>query len=150
MRSNIRIIIADDHELFAEGLKLLLSQSGNLDVVGIANDGRNFLEMVKARPADIVLLDISMPKLNGLDVIRYLKMHNSTLKIIVLSTYAELHVIAKAQELGADGYILKNSNPNYLMAAVQNVILGGSSFPDVPKPLGNVQITIDPFLQSFQ
>ena len=150
MTNKIRVVIADDHPLFAEGLRVLLERSYAIEVVEIVNDGRELLNILKTKQADILLLDLSMPKLNGFEVMKYLKMQDLQLKIISLSTYTEIHLVNKAKELGAHGYIMKNSNQEQLIESIYAVFEGNPSFPNTAESPTVYNTQADLFLKAFQ
>ncbi|MBC7850983.1 MAG: response regulator transcription factor [Chitinophagaceae bacterium] len=129
MHNKISIMIADDHLLFIDGLVLLLNNEPDLQVIEVANDGKELLECIKQTEPDLVLLDINMPKLNGLDTARYIKQSNPNIKVIMLSTYNEDHLVEKAKSYGANGYLLKNSSKAELLQTIRLVAEGKSCFP---------------------
>lgn len=149
MKNQIHIIIADDHQLFIEGLTSLLSDENHIVIDNIANDGKELLELLQKQKTDIVLLDINMPKMNGLDAIRYIKQKNATTRIIVLSTYNEEHLIEKARLLGANGYLLKNCNKEELVQTIQLIFAGHTSFPYETPKLHSDFDERDSFLKQF-
>lgn len=124
-----KILIADDHTLFINGLQLLLEDEGSIEVVGIANDGRELIEILKTMTPDVILLDINMPRMNGLDALREVKAVKPATHIIILSTYSEDHLIEKAKLNGANGYLLKNSSKEDLIKIIQLVVKGQTCFP---------------------
>ncbi len=129
MSATIKLIIADDHNLFIDGLKLLIKDEPDMQVTEIANDGRELLSLLPGRNADIVLLDINMPNLNGLDAARFIKQSYPSLKIIMLSTYNDEHLVEKAKTLGANGYLLKTTNREELLQTIRLVASGQACFP---------------------
>jgi len=94
-----RIIIADDHTLFVHGLQLLLKDEQWIKIIDVANDGKELLDILSHTKTDIVLLDINMPKLSGLDAAMHIKRTYPGLKLIIVSTYNEEHLIEKARGL---------------------------------------------------
>lgn len=145
----IHIIIADDHLLFIDGLKALLKSEAEITVVDEAHNGKELLNIMKATPADMVLLDINMPQMNGLDAARRIRLLYPHVKIIMLSTYSETHLVKKAMQSGANGYLLKNSSKNELIHTIRSVACGNQYFPayDAEK---NYQTGItDNFLKQF-
>ena len=127
-----QIIIADDHILFIDGLKSLLKDEKDIVVADIANDGKELLDILSLYQTDLVLLDIKMPKLNGLETIRYIRQLNRNIKIIVLSSYNDEHLINKAKEYGANGYLLKDCSKDDLLQTIRLVNNGHSCFPYLP------------------
>lgn len=129
MTNIIKIIIADDHTLFIDGLALLLKDESDMDIVAIANDGKELLDILQKQRPDIVLLDINMPVINGLEAGRFIKQSYSSMKIIMLSTYNDEHLMEKAKSLGANGYLLKTTNKEELLLTIRLVAAGQACFP---------------------
>lgn len=104
-----RILLVDDHEIMREGMCALLRKNEGFDVVGQAADGRKALEMVTELQPDIVIMDIGMPNLNGIDATRQILSQNPKMKVMALSTHSEGTIVAKMIKAGATGYMLKES-----------------------------------------
>jgi DNA-binding NarL/FixJ family response regulator len=117
-----RLLLADDHTILVEGLKALLAPE--FDVVATAGDGRAVLEAAKEYQPDIVLLDISMPGLNGIEAARRLKQSNPDSKLIILTMHGDLSFVRAAFEAGASGYVLKQSAATELVTALREVDTG--------------------------
>ena len=129
MEKRIQIMIADDHPLFVEGLKMILSSNDLLQIAGIANDGKQLLYLLTQQPnIDLILLDVNMPNLNGLDTIKYIKQSFGASKVLMLSAYSDEKVVEQAKTAGADGYILKNSSKDELLRAIMDVVNGKTHF----------------------
>lgn len=120
----LRILIADDHVVVRKGVKEILAEAAAPSVVGEAGDGFNALEMALTGEWDVVLLDISMPGLSGLDVLRRVHRERPGLPIIMFSMHAESHYIRGALIHGAAGYVTKESAPEELMDAIYTVLAG--------------------------
>lgn len=120
----IKIIIADDHQLFREGLINLLQSAENIQVIAEAKDGEDTLEKVKAFNPDVLLVDIAMPKLNGIEVTRQLKVQQPDVKIIAVSMHTDKQYVRGMLEAGADGYLLKNCTYRQLTDAISSVFHG--------------------------
>jgi len=121
-----KIVIAEDHTIMREGLKALISSHGEYMVVGEACDGLEALRIVGVLKPDLVLMDLSMPKLNGVDAIRSLKKACPQIKILVLTVHkAEEYVLASLRA-GADGYLLKDSTHSELINAIEHVLHGNA------------------------
>ena len=117
----MKIIIADDHNLFVNGLQLLLKDESWIEITDIANNGKELLEILSKTQPDIVLLDINMPRLSGLDAAVHIKRTFPKIKLIILSTYNEDHLIEKAKKIGVNGYLLKNCNKDELLSILQSI-----------------------------
>jgi DNA-binding NarL/FixJ family response regulator len=128
MTNTIRIILADDHILVREGFKSLLSKKKDFEVVGEAENGTALLNLIENLSADVLLVDISMPQLNGIEAIGQMKEINPNLKFIMLTMHEEAEYILKSIQAGANGYLLKNVEPDELENAVRTVAAGGKYF----------------------
>jgi len=149
MRPPIKIIIADDHSLFIDGLKLLLKDEQDMSVTEIAFDGKELLHILSTQSADIILMDINMPQLNGLEATRFVKQSYPSLKIIILSTYNDEHLIQKAKQIGANGYLLKTTNKEELLQTIRLVAAGQACFPYRQSNATSEFDVHDNFLKSF-
>lgn len=123
----VHIMIADDHSMIREGLKNLLELDGDIEVVAEAVDGDDCLEKLQMIKPDVLLLDINMPKKNGLEVLQTLKQHSSKLKVLVLTVHNEIEYLMKAVDIGVNGYILKDSESVELKKAIF-AIAGGETY----------------------
>ena len=130
-----RLLLADDHTILVEGLKALLAPE--FDVVATAGDGRAVLEAAEKHQPDIILLDISMPGLNGIEAARRLKQSNPDAKLIILTMHADLSFVSAAFEAGVSGYVLKQSAATELVTALHDVDGGrryiSSADPETPR-----------------
>lgn len=120
----IKIMIADDHSMIREGLKSLLELEGDIQVVAEAEDGVDCLEKLKICTPDVLLLDINMPRKNGLEVMQTLKSSKSKIKVLVLTVHNEVEYLMKAVDIGVDGYILKDSESAELKKAIFSIVEG--------------------------
>ena len=123
-RSKTAVVIVEDHRLFREGLKSLLADKTNFEIVGEAGDGLEALRCVRKRRPNLVLLDISMPKMNGISVMREIKSQFPEIKILALTIHQSDHYVLEAFEAGADGYCLKDAGRRELMVAITSVLEG--------------------------
>jgi len=127
--NEIKLIIADDHELFRNGLAELLRKHDDIKVVKSVGDGIEFMELINSQfEADIVLLDITMPNMDGFQVLKELKTLNSEIKPIVISMHNDGNYIAKCAKMGAHGYLLKNTDEAELILAIRSVNSGKKYF----------------------
>src|SRR5437899_4024411 len=117
----LRILLADDHEIVRRGLCSLLQKHEGWEVCGEASDGREAIEMAKQLKPDVVIVDIGMPHLNGLDTTRQLLQHDSAFKVIVLTITDSDQVIREALNAGARGFVLKSDAAPYLVSAAQTL-----------------------------
>jgi DNA-binding NarL/FixJ family response regulator len=120
----MRILLVDDHEIMREGVCALLRKFPEMDVVGQAADGRMALEMVKELQPDVVIMDIGMPNLNGIEATRKMIAENQHLKVMALSTHSDGSVVAKMTKAGATGYMLKESAFSELLDGLHTMAEG--------------------------
>lgn len=127
VKDKIEIIIADNHMMIREGLKQLLELDGTMKVIAEANDGEECLNLLnkKIHP-DILLLDINMPKKNGIEVLEYIKQNKIPVKVLILTVHNEVEYLLKAVDIGIDGYLLKDSSYDELKEAIDVVISGNT------------------------
>lgn len=121
---NINLIIADDHKIMREGIKQLLEIDGYIRVIGEANNGVECLELLNKVKADVLLLDINMPTMNGIETLIKIKENNIPIKVIILTVHDEIDYLIKAVDIGVDGYILKDSDSSELRRAIFAVYNG--------------------------
>lgn len=117
-------MIADDHSMIREGLKNLLELDGDIQVIYEAVDGEDCLDKLQVVKPDVLLLDINMPKKNGLEVLKSLKSKRSKLKVLVLTVHNEIEYLMKAVDIGVNGYVLKDSESAELKKAIFTVAEG--------------------------
>lgn len=121
----IKVLIADDHDLIRKGLKSIISLEEDFIIVGEAENGERVLELIKLHEIDVILLDLNMPLLNGMKVIEIAKKYNSNLKIIIITVEDDRNIIHEAINIGADGYVLKDSAGTEIVDAIRSVYKGG-------------------------
>ncbi len=120
----IRVFVADDHPIVREGLKQILADTSDIVVVGEADSGQAVLNFTAKGHCDVVLLDISMPGRDGLEVLRELKQQKPKLPVLILSMYPEEHYAVRVLRGGASGYLTKSSAPDELISAIRKVASG--------------------------
>lgn len=120
----IRILLVDDHEIVREGLRLILETREDFKVIGEAENGQQALEIIETVTADIILLDINMPILDGLNFLKTFKSKRNDIPVIILTTYNEDHLLLEAIELGATSYILKDTGRERLFATIDAALKG--------------------------
>jgi DNA-binding NarL/FixJ family response regulator len=141
----IRILIADDHGVMRKGLRLQLEQHEGIEVVGEASDGRDAVRMAEELRPDLVIMDIGMPNLNGIQATAQIVKHNPNTGVIILSVHSDEEYLLRALTAGAKGYLLKESADVDLLRAVQSVAQKKSFFsPTVAKML------LDDFVQQLK
>src|SRR4030095_9090179 len=121
MKYNIRLVIADDHEIYRDGLALMLSKYQDIALVGQAENGRELIELTEATRPDVVMTDIKMPGMDGIQATRQLLQKFPDLKIIALSMFDEENLIVEMLEAGAKGYLLKNADKKEILEAITSV-----------------------------
>ncbi|HET9351262.1 MAG TPA: response regulator transcription factor [Burkholderiales bacterium] len=126
----IRVLVADDHSIVRDGLKRILAATPDLQVTGEAAGGDEALALVKANDYDVVMLDMSMPGLSGIDLIKRLKLERPKLKILVLSMHGESQYAARVLKAGAAAYLSKDSAAGVLLNALRKVAAGGVHIGD--------------------
>jgi NarL family two-component system response regulator YdfI len=119
-----RILVVDDHFVVREGLKLIFETEENYEVVGEAENGEKALELIEQLKPDVVLMDLNMPKISGLEVIKALKGKNNEVPIIILTTFNDDNLIRQGLSLGAKGYLLKDTTRENLIRTVEAAIRG--------------------------
>lgn len=121
----IRILIADDHAIVREGLKLILAEAPDMGIVAEAGSGPETLSSVREQSCDLVLLDISMPGSNGIEVLKSIKREVPSLPVLILSMYPEEQYAIRAFKAGASGYLTKDGPSEELLAAIRKAVAGG-------------------------
>ena len=124
MATKYKIVIAEDHTILREGLRALLSLDPNYEIIGEAEDGRDAIRCVEKLMPDLLLIDLSMPRMNGMEAIRDIKKRHPEIKIIALTVHKTEEYILATLEAGADGYVLKDATHNELMIAINSVLSG--------------------------
>ncbi|AXL53883.1 DNA-binding response regulator [Paraburkholderia caffeinilytica] len=120
-----RVLIADDHALVRDGLRHILRSASGFEVTGEASDSASTVALIRAQPADVLVLDLSMPGRNGVELIKQIKEEKPALRILVLTMHAEQQYAVRAFKAGASGYLTKESASAELVAAVTKVAAGG-------------------------
>lgn len=123
----VKIMITDDHSMIREGLKQLLELDGDYEVIAEASDGEECLGKLATVKPDILLLDINMPKMNGLEVLKQLKSKRNKIKVLILTVHNEVEYLLKAVDIGVNGYVLKDSESAELKKAI-TAILDGETY----------------------
>lgn len=124
MDKKIRIFLVEDHTILREGLRALLTAEPNFEIIGEAADGREAVRFVEKQVPDLILMDLSMPRMTGMDAIREIKKRYPATKIIALTVHKAEEYLWTTLQAGADGYVLKDATHEELMLAIQNVLKG--------------------------
>lgn len=127
MNEVLKVMIADDHVLMREGIRQLLEFDGTIKVIEEASDGIECLEKLKTVNPEVLLLDINMPNMNGIEVLEKIKTRNLKVKVLILTVHNEIEYLIKAIDIGADGYILKDSGSAELKKAI-NIVMSGENY----------------------
>jgi len=135
-----KIVLADDHALLREGIKKIINESDNLEVIDEASDGLALLALLKRSRPDMVILDVAMPKLRGIEAAREIQKQYPTVAILVLSMHKSRAYLEKALASGAKGYVVKEDSGNELIHAIQTIRRGGSYL----SPMMMKEISEDP------
>ena len=132
----IRVVLADDHTVVRQGLRALLAAEEDIEIVGEAENGRQALQLVKKLLPDIVVMDIAMPVLNGIEATRQITRYIPSVKVLVLSTYSNDEYVEQLTEAGAAGYLVKQTAANDLLKAIREAFKGNAFFsPAIAKRL---------------
>ena len=121
---SIRVLLADDHEMFLEGLRELLGKADGIELVGLARDGAEVVAAAERLQPDVVLMDMTMPRLNGIQATQKIAAGSSGTKVLVLSMHGDKNLIVESLKAGARGYVLKECSSQELCLAIQTVVNG--------------------------
>jgi two-component system, NarL family, response regulator DegU len=124
----IRIILIDDHQIVRDGLKLLLSGQSDFEIIAEGKDGQELIELVKKMKPDVLISDISMPTLNGLEAAEIVRQESPETKILFLSMFDKEEYVTSAVQLGAKGYLLKDSSKEEMVKAIRKIAAGEKYF----------------------
>lgn len=122
----IKILLADDHSMIREGIKQLLEIDSEFTVIGQAGDGIECMKLLQKELPDVLLLDVNMPRMNGIEVLKIIKEQNMNVKVLMLTIHNEVEYLLKAVDIGCNGYILKDSDIGLLKKAIISVYEGDS------------------------
>jgi DNA-binding NarL/FixJ family response regulator len=140
MTQPIRVLVVDDHVIVRNGLAQLLATTAEFELVGAAGDGREAIEMVASLRPDVVLMDLSMPEMDGVEATQRITAAHPDAKIVILSSFSEHQRVLAALDAGAEGYVLKHADPEQILAAIDAVHRGGAPIdPQVARVLLDVK-----------
>ena len=130
MENKIRVHIADDHQILIDGVKAVLNLEPNIEVPGFSLNGLEVLDWFKENEADVLILDINMPEMDGIEVLKQLKKNNIRSEVIVLSSYDDIKLVKEVLQMGAKGFVPKKSAGEHIVTAVNKVAAGQQYFTD--------------------
>lgn len=147
----MKIIIADDHILFVDGLRVILEEIGDIEIMAAVNNGRQLLDCLHNMHPDLVLMDLNMPGLDGIETLKIMKEKFPHTKVVVLTSYYQQELIRDLESYGARGFILKSSSISQLKEAIYTAAGGGLWFTEEapPKQSGSSYF-IDDFMKKYQ
>ena len=128
MKTRIRVLICDDHELLRDLVKAFLRSEPAIEVVGEAENGKQAVYKFLMLHPDVVLMDLKMPELNGIEATRSINLADETIKVLILTMYPQEELVARCKEAGASGYLLKDQMNSYLVQAIKTLSRGGTFF----------------------
>ncbi len=146
----LRLVIADDHPMLVDGLKKVLEEMPGVEVIACVENGLQLLDLLKKNAVDLVLLDLHMPKLDGIDTLKILRKDFPRLKVIVFTNYGQPKLIREIKGLGTQGYLLKNSTSILIKEAVAVVAAGGTWFQDLQPEKEASPLLTDDFMKKYQ
>lgn len=117
----INVFVVDDHQIFLDGIVSLLDDEPNIKIVGTAHNGKEAIDKIKSSKVDVVLMDINMPEMDGIEATKQLKKINPDIKILMLTMHSEPRFIKECLEIGAKGYVMKNISKDDLLKAIETV-----------------------------
>lgn len=126
----INLLIADDHTMFLEGIVSLLGQESEINSIKKANNGIEALNIIKTAAVDLIILDISMPEMDGIELTKILKKNYPKIKILVVSTHSNVNIISRLIRIGVNGYLLKNAEKSELLTAIHSIMAGNNYFSE--------------------
>lgn len=142
MTTPIRVLVVDDHVIVRNGLAQLLATTDEFELVGTAGDGREAVDLVGSLRPDVVLMDLSMPEMDGVEATHAITRRFPDTKIVILSSFSEHQRVLSALDAGAEGYVLKHADPEQILAAIDAVHRGGAPIdPQVARVLLDVKRT---------
>ncbi|MBX2845166.1 MAG: response regulator transcription factor [Saprospiraceae bacterium] len=130
MKTPISILLADDHQLLIDGIKAILSDEDQFVIAGEAHNGKEVLDFLKTDTPDVLIMDINMPEMDGIETLKVLQGENKDLKIIILSSYDDIRLIKEVLKMGVDSYLTKSSAAENILNAVNAVIKGKKYFDE--------------------
>jgi DNA-binding NarL/FixJ family response regulator len=146
-----RLIIADDHQLLIDGLMAVLQTEEGWEVLEPVNNGRQLISRLSVEPVDLVLLDLNMPQLDGIQTLAVIRQRFPSVKVLVITNYNQPQLQAEIRKLGASGYLLKNVSAHSLKDAITTVLKGGTCFEELlPSQATPDAWFLDDFMKKYQ
>lgn len=147
-----KIVLADDHQLLLQGIHAVIKEIQNVEIAGEASNGLAALELVAKHSPDMLVLDLNMPQYDGLKTLKIIKKDFPNVRVLVLSNYQQPELIRELKQLGADGYLNKNSTSTELREAIESVLAGNHFFPSNPRDETPAEDSyyFDDFLKKYQ
>lgn len=147
-----KIILADDHQLFIEGVRTVLAEIPGVEITAAVNNGSDLMDKFRSTTVDLVLLDLNMPKIDGLKCLQEIKKERPHVKVLVLTNYNQPELMEEVKQLKADGFMVKNSTATELRRAVERILAGEKLFSELQKPgvLDESSYFFDDFLKKFK
>jgi len=124
--NKIKLLLVDDQELIRESLAFVLNTDEEIEIVGLAGNGEEAILLSETKQPDIVLMDIQMPIMNGIEATKRIKQHSPNIKVIILTTFQEMEHIVEALSIGAEGYLLKAIHPKDLISGIKHIFHNGT------------------------
>jgi DNA-binding NarL/FixJ family response regulator len=146
----IKLFLADDHQILIDALLAFFKEQGTFEIVGAANDGFMVMEALQSMQPHILLLDLNMPKADGITTLENISKKYPEVRTIILSNYHQSGLIQECRQKGAWGYVLKNGSKEELLAAIETVHQGKRYFNDTTEPLKENDFYADEFMKKFQ
>lgn len=128
--NTINLLIADDHTMFLQGIISLLEQEPNITIVDKAVNGNEALEIIKKGVVDFIILDVSMPQMDGIELSKILKKQHPNVKILIVSTHSNVMIVSRLIRIGVNGYLLKNAEKEELLKAINTIASGENYFAE--------------------
>lgn len=128
MTNTVKILIADDHQMFIDGIKSLLKKEQSISIVGEVHNGNEALEFISNNPIDLLITDISMPEIDGLELTKHVKYSFPNIKVLVISMHNDNQIISEILLAEAEGYILKNTGKTELITAIKTIAEGSTYY----------------------
>lgn len=146
-----RLIIADDHQLLIDGLMAVLQTENDWEVLEPVNNGKQLISRLSVAPVDLVLLDLNMPQLDGIQTLAVIRQRFPSVKVLVITNYNQPQLQAEIRKLGASGYLLKNVSVHSLKEAIATVLKGGTCFEELlPSQATPDAWFLDDFMKKYQ